>query len=411
MTPLPLGADALTVLDTMTDPFDVIVVGGGPGGSSAAAAALKRGLTVAQVDRYKFPRIKPCGGGITIKSFRAAPFDVAPMLRGECTGVDFNVWQTRSNQFVRRSQTLLRMVVRPDFDNWLVSENRKAPGFEFFDDERVTEIAHDDEVFSVRTPNRVLRGRQLVGADGAYSIVNKQFQVTRPKGVAVAVEVVLTRDEAELHGLTQPVFDFGFISSGYGWVFPKDDHWNVGLYTLDKQKNLRRDLVSYIAQKGFRVSGDPLATFEAHRFPYGGYRVNVPSAPVYIVGDAGAFGDALLGEGIFHALESGRVAGETAADCLGGRVSHAAYYRRLRRKILFDTFVTYHMSRQFYRNIDKGMTILENPLVWRPFFEGFADGETFSRSIARAWWLWPKSVLTRQFEYRRKRWLGGHNDS
>ena len=31
----------------------------------------------------------------------------------------------------------------------------------------------------------------------------------------------------------------------------------------------------------------------------------------------------------------------------------------------------------------------------------FADGETFSRSITRAWWLWPKSVLARQFDYRR----------
>ena len=62
----------------MNPPFDVVIVGGGPGGSSAAAVALRRGLSVAQIDRFKFPRIKPCGGGITIKSFNAMPFDLAP---------------------------------------------------------------------------------------------------------------------------------------------------------------------------------------------------------------------------------------------------------------------------------------------------------------------------------------------
>ena len=67
------------------------------------------------------------------------------------------------------------MVVRPEFDNWFVVENRQRPGFHFFDDERVLDIAFDG-VFSVRTSKQMLRGRHLVGADGAYSMVNKQFQ-------------------------------------------------------------------------------------------------------------------------------------------------------------------------------------------------------------------------------------------
>lgn len=384
----------------MTTPFDVIVVGGGPGGSSAAAVALRRGLSVAQLDRYKFPRMKPCGGGVTIKSCNALPFDLSPMLRGESKEIEFNVWQKRHNRFTRRSTALLRMVVRPEFDIWLVSENLKATGFQFFDDERALEISYDG-LFSVRTAKRVLRGRQLVGADGAYSLVNKQFRVTQPKGFAVAVEVTLRRDEAALVDETPPCFDFGAITSGYGWVFPKDDHWNVGLYTLGKTKNLREDLVAYIEQKGFRMTGDPLATLAAHRFPYGGYRVTVPSAPVYIVGDAGGFGDPIMGEGIYHAIESGKIAGETIADCLAGTAEPGAYYQRLRPSVLRDTFVTYQVSKEFYRNVDKALTILENPFIWRPFIEGYADGATFSRSIARAWWLLPKSVALGRFRYRR----------
>ena len=384
----------------MTAPFDVIVVGGGPGGSSATAAALRRGLTVAQIDRYKFPRVKPCGGGITIKSYNAIPFDLAPVLRGAENEFEFNIWEARQNRFARKSGTVLRMVVRPDFDNWLVSKNSEFAGFQFFDDERVTDISFDG-VFSVRTSKRVLQGRHLVGADGAYSLVNKQFRVTQPKGFAVAVEVVLPRTEATLPQPTPPCFDFGFIDAGYAWVFPKDDHWNVGLYSVAKHKNLRSALVDYIQKKGFRVTGDPLASFVAHQFPYGGYRVSVPKAPVYVVGDAGGFGDPVLGEGIYHALESGRIAGETIADCVDGRAAPDAYYRRLRPSVLMDTLVTYHFAQTFYRNVDKALTILENPFVWRPFIEGYVDGVTFSRSIARAWWLLPKAFALGRIRYER----------
>jgi flavin-dependent dehydrogenase len=213
------------------------------------------------------------------------------------------------------------------------------------------------------------------------------FSIGHPKGYAVAVEVILGRDHATLPVETPPCFDLGAIDFGYGWVFPKDDHWNVGLYTLGKSKSLRAQLTTYIAAKGFRVETDPLATFEAHRFPYGGYRVSLPKAPVYIVGDAGGFGDAMTGEGIYHALESGRIAGETIYDCLAGRVGHETYYRRLRKSVLADTFITYHVSREFYRNVDRTVTVLENPSVWRPLIQAYASGATLSESIKQGGWL------------------------
>jgi flavin-dependent dehydrogenase len=358
---------------------------------------------VAQIDRYAFPRLKPCGGGITIKSCKALPFELAPVLRGESQAIELNVWETRQNRFAHRSNALMRMVVRQDFDSWLVARNLERPGFQFFDGDRVLAVAYDeaDGLFTIRTTKRVLRARHLVGADGAYSVVNKRFRVTAPKGIAVAVEVTLPRASTTLDRATPPCFDFGAIARGYGWVFPKDDHWNVGIYTLDKNTDLRGHLRRYIARKGFGTTSDPLATLAAHRFPYGGYRVALPTAPVYIVGDAGAFGDPIMGEGIYHAVESGRIAGETIADCVAGAATPATYYERLRTTVLRDTFFTYHVSKQFYRNPDKALSILENPLIWRAVVEGYARGETFTRSIAGAWWLLPKAVGSRQFTYAR----------
>jgi geranylgeranyl reductase family protein len=365
----------------MTTVFDVIVVGAGPGGSNAAAVALRRGLSVAQVDRYRFPRVKPCGGGVTTKASRALGLDLQPALRGEFHEVEVNRWPGRVNRYTHPSP-LLRMVVRSQFDEQLVAQNLKAGQLQFFDDERVLDISYDGR-FRVRTAKRTLLGRHLVGADGAYSLVNRVFSIARPKGYAVAVEVTLRRDQAVLPVETPPCFDVGAIDSGYGWVFPKDDHWNIGLYTLGKSKTLRQQLQAYIGAKGFQTKTALLATFEAHRFPYGGYRMSVPQEPVYLVGDAGGFGDALTGEGIYQALESGRIAAQTIHDCLAGRVGHQAYYRRLRKTVLTDTFITYHLSRAFYRDVDRAISVVKNPLISRALVQGYAAGATMTEAIKR----------------------------
>ena len=385
----------------MTPVYDVIVVGAGPGGSNAAAVALGHGLSVAQVERCTFPRTKPCAGGLTVKSCDALRLDLDHVVRTEVHEVEFNVWQARVNRFVTRRSFLVKMVLRPEFDNWLVTQNLKADRFEFYDGQRVTDISFDD-VFRVATPTMTLLGKHLVGADGAYSTVNRLFDIARPKGQAVAVEVTLSTDSIHAPNRSGPCWDFGAIPDGYGWVFPKDDHWSVGLYTLKGKRDLRERLREYVVAKGITTEPDPLETFESHLYPYGGYRPAVPSCPVYLVGDAGAFGDGLMGEGIYYALESGRIAGDTIAESLQGRGDHRTYYRRLRRSVLADTFITYQITKEFYRDVDKAVTILENPLVWRPLVQGYTDGATVWEIVKKGGWFLTKSLVLSSLHVRRE---------
>src|SRR4051812_50183709 len=60
--------------------FDAIVVGAGPAGSTAAFRLSRAGARVLLLDRERFPRDKPCGGGLTARAVRQLPVSVEPVV-------------------------------------------------------------------------------------------------------------------------------------------------------------------------------------------------------------------------------------------------------------------------------------------------------------------------------------------
>jgi geranylgeranyl reductase family protein len=383
----------------MSQVYDAAVIGAGPGGSNAAAEMLRKGLSVIQFDRHAFPRMKPCGGGMTIKACNALRLSLDPSVIGSFDVVESNRWRSRTNRYSHRGP-ILKMVFRPQFDNSLVEQNLTRPNFTFCDGEKVTSL-HYDGLFHVGTDKRSISARQLVGADGAYSLVAKTFGISRPRAFATAIELNLRRDVFHSPNRLVPCFDFGAVNQGYGWVFPKRDHINVGLYTFVRGlKNLRPMLLQYLEAKDITIESDASLDYAAHQIPVGGFLLRAPkTAPVYVVGDAGGFADALSGEGIFHALESGRLAGITAVEHASKRANFRRYYRRLWHSVLPDTLLTYYLSRIFYRHIDTSVRILESPLVWRPFIEGYASGATLTQSIALAGYFHVSSLLRHTLGY------------
>jgi geranylgeranyl reductase family protein len=380
---------------------DVIIVGAGPGGSNAARVVLEAGLSVVQLDAQSFPRVKPCAGGITRKAERALALDLRPSLRARSNSIEFNVWRSRTNLFTDRD-ALVSFVCRSEFDADLVRQNREHGRFVFADGERVERVTFDG-LFRVQTSKRSLAAPQLIGADGAYSVVNRTFGVATPRLLATAIEVNVPRGRLVDAEHFVPCVDYGAVPAGYGWIFPKDDQLSIGLYTLaSRTPNLRERLVAYMKEKKVVPSGDPLQGLEAHRIPLGGFRLRTPKVPVYVVGDAAGLADALTGEGIYHALESGRLAGRTACDVAAGRGTHHAYYRRLWRSVLSDTAITYALATQFHKDQDQAMRLLESPLVWRPLTYGYSRGATFTGCLLHGPAYFARSLA--QTSCRRTNW-------
>lgn len=70
------------------------------------------------------------------------------------------------------------------------------------------------------------------------------------------------------------------MPQGYGWVFPKHDHWSVGVYTLSRRvPDLRRRFLAYLRETGLASDDESLSGMEAFRIPVGGFRLRTLACP------------------------------------------------------------------------------------------------------------------------------------
>ena len=310
----------------MTDRYDAIVLGAGPAGSTAARHLARSGARVLLLDKATFPRDKPCGGGVTFRADTACDLDLSPVTEREIYGV--RVSAAMGRRFDRTSPNLLaRMTQRSKLDHFL-AEHAACAGAEFRDGAPVTAIDIADESVRVRSNGDLYEARLLIGSDGVNGMSAKAMGL-RPAGEhAVALEANYPADAAVMARWERFIaLDLGGIPGGYGWVFPKGDHLNVGVGGWKSVgPDLRRLLTKYCAYYGFD---------EAKLFAHRGYQLPLRSddqsivrGPAMLAGDAAALVDPLSGEGIWAAFVSGRLAAEEAQRLLAGEVTDLSGYQR-----------------------------------------------------------------------------------
>ncbi|HZP58035.1 MAG TPA: geranylgeranyl reductase family protein [Dehalococcoidia bacterium] len=310
----------------MTARYDAIVIGAGPAGSTAARVLAAGGARVLVLDRARFPRDKPCGGGVTFRADREAGVDLAPVTEREVYGVRVSVDLGR--RFERTSSSLLaRMTQRARLDHYLLGQ-AAAAGAEVRDGCAVTSIALEGRGATVEAGGGRFEAPVLVGADGVNGQSAKAAGLAPAFEHAVAFEANYPADAALMSRWERFIaLDLAGIPGGYGWVFPKGDHLNIGVGGWKSTgPTLRARLARYCAYYGFEESR--LTDHRGYQLPLRRDGQPVVRGPLMLTGDAAALVDPLSGEGIWAAFVSGRLAAAEGLRYLAEQAPDLGGYQR-----------------------------------------------------------------------------------
>jgi geranylgeranyl reductase family protein len=361
-------------MDACGQLWDAIVVGAGPSGCAAAYDLAVAGQSVLLVDKSDFPRPKACAGGLTIKAVKALRYSIDPVVREVVRRVrlEGEGGSTSSPPVLKSREPICVMTVRAEFDEYCLGKTIAA-GARFKRISTLRQIVRSGGNVHLLTAGESYRARFLVGADGASGQVRRLYAQGSWFSQGFALEVTTAPNES-----IDLTFDFGSVRNGYGWIFPKGDHLNVGVYSPSSAAGLTRSgLLSYVKH---RVGTDRVdhVTGQYLGIGAGGYAAGEIQPDlrdrVFLVGDAGGFVDPLTGEGIYGALLSGQAAAsailsetrgdgsaaETFAGCLAG-------YRQTLR---FSS----RAAAAFYANPDRGFRAMRLPLVRRVLVRTYTHG-------------------------------------
>jgi flavin-dependent dehydrogenase len=344
---------------------------------------------------------------LTRKTLAALRYSVEPVVERVCHEIVLQ----QASEDVRRREVRVKartpiaaMAVRERFDAFCLEQTlaagRDGGGVTFLKIETlaaIREIAEGVEVDVVTAEGaRTVAVPVMVGADGSNGATRRMVlrgrreglgeDVAREDGFALEAKVPYAALPERLPGGDDAhdlVFDFAPLPGGYGWLFPKGDHINIGVGAFaaaegmpaaDLKQVTRALLLEYAERKlGVRT----LEHITGQHLGMGGHDY-VPRGRVLLVGDAAGLVDPLTGEGIHSAIVSGQAA---AAAVLSGESDVAAAYARELAPLQQTLAFSQRAAKAFYREPERGFKAMRIPLLRSLILKTYADGLPHTRLL------------------------------
>jgi flavin-dependent dehydrogenase len=326
--------------------YDLIVIGGGPAGTAAAITCARAGARVLLFERGHFPRHKVCGEFVSAESLDL----LARLLASQHSRLLSEGIRISGARVFLDGHTLqapinppAASVARLDLD-YALWDSAQECGVDCREQTAVQKISGTGP-FLLKTSDGEFEGRALVNASGRWSNLNPA--VRNPNGDVkwLGVKAHFAED------LPAASVDLYFFDGGYCGVQPvelRDGERRSG--RVNASAMVRSDIATSLPEVFLRhpalrersqrwtLLSDPVTTspliFREPRPVQDG---------MLMAGDAAAFVDPFVGDGISLALRSGTLAGECLILFFAGRTSlsdAAQDYRRAYERRLTPVFRT-----------------------------------------------------------------------
>ncbi len=293
----------------MNDSFDVIIIGSGPSGSTAAINLAGSNKKVLLLEKMDLPRYKTCGGGVIFRNNLVSDLKLEETSEVNCFSAEINDYKSNISLKTQRSFPLVQMVMRKDFDFFLV-QKAKELGINIMDNCEVIRIENKSDCVEVHTNIGTFNSKFVIVAAGATNKLIKNLSLTNSYRNIPALEYEVYTNETVYQKYNRAArFDFGFVPHGYCWVFPKKDHLSIGVLTTKKNSvNLNSAFQEYLNILGIK----DYKKIERHGYviPFFNGTRKIYYERVLVAGDAAGLADPITGEGISSAILSGKLAAE-----------------------------------------------------------------------------------------------------
>jgi len=326
--------------------YDVIIVGAGPAGATAAKFLAEKGEKVLLIDKDAFPRDKPCGGGLSIRTLKRFNYISKDLIASYSFSGRIHSSSLKYQVQLHRDEPIAAFVLRKDFDDGLLQYAIQR-GTTFMEGKTVTDIKILPETVKIKlNSGEHIESQLVIGADGIWSTIAKKTGLSHHNqhtGRCLFQEFPLTSNLLDDYFTEKRIFHFHvrFMGiNGYGWIFPKKDSVNIGIGEIKPSasrtthkpnlKELYENYIHLLKNKKMIPPTIHIGKIQGGTLPLKPLKKTFADR-VILCGDAAGLINPLSGDGIDYAMSSGKIAAEVCTEALESENINAFFLSKYQR--------------------------------------------------------------------------------